>query len=69
MTRLTLRRLNAMSSALGAMLAGQEGDGDWPEGVAFEDMDAAHSWVCEQIAKRERQVTHFPTFSPCPLGD
>ncbi|HEU4804196.1 MAG TPA: hypothetical protein VFS91_00045 [Nitrobacter sp.] len=55
MTRLTLRRLYAMSGALTAMLAGEEGEGDWPEFVTAEDMDAALDWVCEQIAKRVRK--------------
>lgn len=53
MTRLTLRRLRAMDGALNAMLAGMEGEGDWPEGVTAADMEAAWDWVCEQISKRE----------------
>jgi hypothetical protein len=52
-TRLTLRRLKAMDGAINAMLAGMEGEGDWPEGVAAEDMEAAWNWVREQIGKRE----------------
>lgn len=52
-TRLTLRRLTAMEAALSAMLAGPQGEGDWPEEIPVEDVEAAHDWVCEQINKRE----------------
>lgn len=52
MTRLTLKRLKAMQGAVIAMLAGEVGEGDWPEGVSVEDMDAASAWINEQIAKR-----------------
>lgn len=52
MTRLTKRRLEAMAGAVSAMCAGIEGDGDWPEGVTMEDMQAAESWIFEQLAKR-----------------
>lgn len=55
MTRLTRRRLEAMSAALGAMLAGDANEGDWPEDVSEEDMDSAHSWVLEQLRKREKK--------------
>lgn len=55
MTRLTQRRLEAMSAALSAMLAGDQGEGDWPEDVSFDDMDSAHTWVLEQLRKREKK--------------
>jgi hypothetical protein len=55
MTRLTKRRLEAMQGALSAMLAGYEGEGDWPEGVSRDDMDAALSWVFEQLERRGRK--------------
>jgi hypothetical protein len=51
--RLTLRRLYAIEGALSAMVAGVEGEGDWPEGVTVEDLDGAHTWACAQISKRE----------------
>lgn len=55
MTRLTLPLLRAMEAALSAMLAGEEGEGDWPEGMSGDDVEQAHNWVCEQINKRERK--------------
>jgi hypothetical protein len=54
MTRLTKRRLDAMANALGAMLAGEDNQGDWDEGVKREDLEAAERWVCEQLRKREK---------------
>lgn len=51
-TPLTLRRLRAMEGAVAAMLAGCEGEGDWPEGVTAEDMEAAWNWIDEQIDKK-----------------
>lgn len=54
-TPLTLRRLLAMQGAVCAMNAGAENEGDWPEGVTRDDMDAAENWISEQIAKREGQ--------------
>ena len=51
MTRLTKRRLDAMLSAVVAMLAG-EGEGD-AEGVNFADLEAAADWISEQLRKRE----------------
>lgn len=50
--RLTLRRLEAMRGALASMLAGEVGEGDWPQGAKSEDMQAALDWVAAQIAKR-----------------
>ena len=54
-TRLTLRRLNAIEGALAAILAGETGEGDWPKDATFEDMAAAHHWVCEQIERRTKR--------------
>lgn len=51
--RLTLRKLNAMDCALSAMMAGQEGEGDWPEDLSYCDLDDAHAWICQEISKRE----------------
>ena len=50
--RLTVRRLRALDAAATAMAAGMEGEGDWPEGVTREDLDAALDWIDEQLAKR-----------------
>ena len=52
-TRLTLRRLRAMEAALNAMLAGAEGEGDWPQDIPAADAEAALNWIWEQIEKRE----------------
>lgn len=52
MTRLTMRRLRAIEGALSALLAGPEGVGDWPEDVTWEDADAAHNWVCDEMDRR-----------------
>lgn len=54
MTRLTKRRLDAMANALGAMLAGEDNQGDWDEDVKREDLEAAEQWVREQLRKREK---------------
>lgn len=53
MTPLTLNRLRAMDAALSAMLAGAEGEGDWPSDIPAEDAEKALVWVTEQIMKRE----------------
>lgn len=53
---LTLRRLRAMDGAVTAMLAGSEGEGDWPEGVTTDDMEAAGDWISHQIAMRTVSV-------------
>lgn len=52
--RLTKRLLTAMDAAIGAMLAGMEGEGDWPEDLPRRDLDDAETWVAQQLAKRER---------------
>lgn len=52
MAKLTKRLLEAMDSALGAMLAGIEGEGDWPEDLPRRDLEDAESWVSAQLAKR-----------------
>ncbi len=52
--RLTLRKLIAMEAAVSAMLAGMEGEGDWPDDLPKRDLEAAEDWINEQIAKRER---------------
>lgn len=51
--RLTKRLLNAMDAALGAMLAGMEGQGDWPDDLPRQDLEDAETWVSAQLAKRE----------------
>lgn len=51
--RLTKRLLEAMDAALGAMLAGPEGEGDWPENLPRRDLEDAETWVAAQLAKRE----------------
>jgi hypothetical protein len=56
MTHLTLRRLRAMEAAIAAMLAGEEGEGDWPPEIGSADMETAHDWVCEQIEARTAPV-------------
>lgn len=52
--RLTKRLLEAMECALGAMLAGPDHEGDWPEDMPRRDLDDAETWVAEQLAKRAR---------------
>jgi hypothetical protein len=53
MTRLTIRRLRAMEAALAAMLAGAEGEGDWPPEIPADDAETAYDWVIEQLAARQ----------------
>lgn len=47
--RLSQRRLRAMDAALGAMLSGEDGTGDWPPEVTREDLEAAQAWVQSRI--------------------
>jgi hypothetical protein len=54
MVRLTKRRLEAISNALSAMLAGEDHQGDWGEDVSRADLEAAEDWVSQQLAKREK---------------
>lgn len=56
MTRLTLRRLNAMENAVSAMLAHADNEGDWQDDVTRKDLDCAHDWIIEQIKKRDRKA-------------
>lgn len=53
MTPLTLRRLRAIEGALSALLAGEVGDGDWPEEVTRKDAEMAFSWCLDQIGRKE----------------
>jgi hypothetical protein len=50
--RLTRRLLEAMQAAVTAMLAGQEGEGGWPEDVGRSDLEKAEDWIAEQIRRR-----------------
>ena len=52
MARLTKRLLNAMQDALSAMLAGVEGEGDWPKVLPRRDLEDAGDWVSAQLSKR-----------------
>lgn len=52
--RLTKRLLEAMGTAIGAMLAGMEGEGDWPDDLPRRDLEAAEDWVAAQLAKRAK---------------
>jgi hypothetical protein len=54
--RLTKRLLVAMDAAVGAMLAGMEGEGDWPEDLPRRDLEAAEIWIAAQLAKREQMT-------------
>lgn len=53
--RLTKRLLKAMEAAVGAMLAGMEGEGDWPDDLPRRDLDDADEWIGEQLRKRKAQ--------------
>ena len=52
--RLTKRLLRAMEDAVAAMLAGMEGEGDWPEDLPRRDLEDAEDWIDSQLAKREK---------------
>ena len=56
MKRLTKRLLEAMEAALSAMLAGMEGQGDWPDDLPRRDLDDAEDWVSFQLHKRKRHA-------------
>lgn len=59
--RLTKRLLAAMYDALGAMLAGIEGEGDWPDYLPRKDLEDAETWVNEQLTKRADADWHTHT--------
>jgi len=48
----SMKALRAMDGAVTAMLAGCEGEGDWPEGVSMADMEDAATWIADQIGTR-----------------
>jgi len=56
MTRLTLRRLNAIEEALSARLAGERDCYDDPDTPTDADYEAAYDWVTEQIERREKRA-------------
>lgn len=49
--RLTVRKLRAMQAACAALLAGEQGEGDWPPSVAVEDLEASLAWINHRLAK------------------
>jgi hypothetical protein len=51
-----MKRLEAMSNALNAILAGVEGEGDAGD-IPFSDYEAAETWVREQMRKRAALAT------------
>jgi hypothetical protein len=51
---LTKRLLEAMSAAVNAMLAGAEGEGDWPDDLPARDLEDAADWIAVQLARRKR---------------
>jgi hypothetical protein len=52
--RLTRRLLRAMESAVLAMGAGMEGEGDWPADLPRDDLDDAADWISAQLARRRK---------------
>lgn len=44
--RWSKRRIKAALSAISAMLAGEEGAGDWPEYVTRADLEGAELVIC-----------------------
>lgn len=53
-----MRRINAALSAVAAMLAGEDNEGDWPEDVTREDLEGALKRLQEET--REREKTNPP---------
>lgn len=47
--RLTPRQLSAAISAIEAMLAGEENQGDWPEDVSARDLEGASRKLKNQL--------------------
>ena len=48
MKRPTIKQLDAVISAVTAMLAGEEGEGDWDHAHSADDMEAGLQWLKEQ---------------------
>lgn len=55
--RLTKRLLRAMEDAVAAMLAGMEGEGDWPDDLPRADLEDAEDWINAQQSKRDAKAT------------
>lgn len=51
----TIRRLRAALAAVNAMLAGAEGEGDWPEDVAKDDLEAARDRLYADLKRAEER--------------
>lgn len=54
--RWTLSRTRAALSAVSAMLAGEDNEGDWPEDVKREDLEASHELLCAQRDRLEARI-------------
>lgn len=55
--KLTKRLLLAMETAVDAMLAGPENEGDWPDDLPAKDLEDAGRWISAQLDKRARRST------------
>lgn len=53
--KLTLKKLNAIASALEAALAGGGFDGGDFDGLDPKDFEAARDWVYEEIKRRRKR--------------
>jgi hypothetical protein len=68
MTRLTLRRLNAIEEALSSRLAGEMDISVGENSFSYKDYYAAYDWVSEQISKRTRSDNLRQPDGPVPVG-
>jgi hypothetical protein len=53
MTRWTIKRLNAVINAVTAMLAGEEGEGDWDPANSADDLNAGLRRLLEERERLE----------------
>jgi hypothetical protein len=52
--RLTERQADAALSAINAMLAGEEQDGDWPEHVTLKDLEGASDHIASALCATQK---------------
>jgi hypothetical protein len=62
-TRWTIKRLDAAINALNAMLAGEEGEGDWSPDHSADDLESALKRLQEE---REQLIKNRKNVQLCP---
>jgi len=53
--RLNKRILKALEAAVSTMSAGAQGEGDWPDDLPRDDLEAAYDWVLDRLSVNQRK--------------